>query len=77
MSIDPRYEYGFAGGWPNNLQGWALVERAARSGAREQRDAGLVQLGEGLTALRATGAELCIPLLLGAVAEVRVNGDQA
>ena len=66
-------------GWAvgTSLQGWALVERAAQSGAREQREAGLVQLREGLAALRATGAELCVPLFLGALAQGYAQGGQA
>ena len=54
------HEHGFAWwlGCGTSLQGWALVERAAQSGAREQREAGLVQLREGLAALRATEAEI-------------------
>ena len=54
------HEHGFALwlGVGTSLQGWALVERAAQSGAREQGEAGLVQLREGLAALRATGAEI-------------------
>ena len=54
------HEHGFAFwlGVGTSLQGWALVERAAQSGAREQREAGLVQLREGLAALRATEAEI-------------------
>src|SRR4030095_3896597 len=42
----------------------------------EQEDAGLEQLREGLAALRATGAELSIPLLLGAVAQGYAHGGQ-
>ena len=43
------HEHGFALwlGYGTSLQGWALVERAAQSGAREQREAGLVQLRRG------------------------------
>ena len=56
-------------GWRygTSLQGWALVERAAQSGAREQGEAGLVQLREGLAAYGAIEAELCVPLFLAAV----------
>ena len=64
-------------GLGTSLQGWALVERAAQSGAREQREAGLVQLREGLAALRATGAELWVPLFLGALAQGYAQGGQA
>ena len=65
------HEHGFAFwlAYGPSLQGWALVERAAQSGAREQGEAGLVQLREGLAALRAAGAELWVPLLLGALAQ--------
>jgi tetratricopeptide (TPR) repeat protein len=59
------------------LQGWARVECAARSGAQEQREAGLVQLREGLAAMRAAEAELWVPLLLGAVAQGYAQGSQA
>jgi predicted ATPase len=59
------------------LQGWALVECAARSGAREQREAGLGQIQEGLAAVRATEAELWVPLLLGALAQGTAQGGQA
>ena len=64
-------------GYGTSLQGWALVERAARSGAREQREAGLVQLREGLAAVRATEAELWVPLFLGALAQGYGQGGQA
>jgi predicted ATPase len=73
------HEHGFAQ-WVahgTSLQGWALVERAARSGAREQREAGLVQLQERLAALPATGAEIWGPLFLGAVAQASAQGGQA
>ena len=72
------HEHGFAffSAWGTSLQGWALVERAARSGAREQGEAGLVQIREGLAARRATGAELLVPLLLGAVAQGYGQGGQ-
>ena len=73
------HEHGFALwlGFGTSLQGWALVERAAQSGAREQREAGLVQLREGLAALRATEAELWVPLFLGALAQGYAQGGQA
>ncbi|MBI3796867.1 MAG: AAA family ATPase [Deltaproteobacteria bacterium] len=73
------HEHGFPDwlGWGMSLQGWALVERASLSGAREQGEAGLVQLREGLTALRAIGAELWVPLLLGALAQASAQGGQA
>jgi predicted ATPase len=73
------HEHGFAWwlGVGMSLQGWALVECAARSGAREPREAGLVQLREGLAAVRATEAELWVPLLLGAVAQGYGQGGQA
>ena len=64
-------------GLGTSLQGWALVERAALSGAREQREAGLVQLREGLAAMRATEAELWVPLFLGALAQGYAQGGQA
>ena len=73
------HEHGFAWwlGVGIGLQGWALVECAARSGAREQREAGLGQIREGLAAVRATEAELWVPLLLGAVAQGTAQGGQA
>ena len=73
------HEHGFAQwlAYGTSLQGWALVERAARSGAREQREAGLVQLQERLAALRAMGAEIWVPLFLGAVAQGYAQGGQA
>ena len=73
------HEHGFAWwlGVGTSLQGWALVEHAARSGAREQREAGLVQLREGLVALRATGAELWVPLYLGVLAQASAQSGQA
>ena len=73
------HEHGFAL-WLSDgtsLRGWALVERAAQSGAREQGEAGLVQLREGLATLRATGAELRVPLFLGALAQGYAHGSQA
>jgi tetratricopeptide (TPR) repeat protein len=60
-----------------SLQGWALVERASQSEAREQREVGLVLLREGLAAFRATGAAIYVPLLLGAVAQGYAQNDQA
>jgi adenylate cyclase len=73
------HEHGFAfwSAWGTSLQGWALVERAARSGAREQGEAGLGQLWEGLAALRATGGELWVPAFLGSVAQASAQGGQA
>ena len=73
------HEHGFARwlGFGTSLQGWALVERAVLSGAQEQREAGLVQLREGLAAVRATEAELWVPLFLGALAQGYAQGGQA
>jgi predicted ATPase len=65
------HEHGFSWwlGIGPSLQGWALVERASSSGAWEQREAGLMQLREGLAVLRAAGAKLWVPLFLGALAQ--------
>jgi class 3 adenylate cyclase/predicted ATPase len=73
------HEHGFAQwlGYGTSLQGWALVEHAVQSGAREQGKAGLVQIQKGLAAVRATGAELWVPLFLGAVAQGSAQGGQA
>jgi tetratricopeptide (TPR) repeat protein len=73
------HEHGFTVwlGHGTSLQGWALVERAARSDAREQGEAGLVQLREGLAAVRAIEAELWVPLHLGALAQGYGHGGQA
>jgi predicted ATPase len=73
------HEHGFALwlGLGTSLQGWALIERASRSGAREQGEAGLVQLREGLAAERASGAEIWVPLFLGAVAQGYGQSGQA
>jgi class 3 adenylate cyclase/predicted ATPase len=73
------HEHGFAGwlGYGTSLQGWALVERAALSSAREQGEAGLGQLQEGMAAVRATGAELWVPVFLGALAQGYAQGGQA
>jgi class 3 adenylate cyclase/predicted ATPase len=73
------HEHGFAfwSAYGTSLQGEALVERAAQSGAREQGEAGLVQLREGLAALRATEAEIHVPLFLGALAQGYAQGGQA
>jgi predicted ATPase len=73
------HEHGFAQwlAFGTGLQGRALVERAALSGAREQREAGLVQLREGLAALRATEAEVWVPLFLGALAQGYGQSGQA
>jgi predicted ATPase len=78
-SLTLAHEHGFALwlGWGTSLQGWALIEHAAQSGAREQREGGLDQLREGLAALRATGAELWVPLFLGALAQAYMHGGQA
>jgi hypothetical protein len=60
------HEHGFAQwlGDGTSLRGWALIERAALSGVREQREAGLVQLREGLAAFRATGEERWWPVVI-------------
>jgi predicted ATPase len=73
------HKHGFAGylGSGACLQGWALVERGERSGAREQREAGLVQIREGLATWQATGAEISVPLLLGVLAQGSAQGGQA
>jgi predicted ATPase len=72
------HEQGFAWWWGVgiSLQGWALVEGTALSGAREQGEAGLVQLREGLAAVRAMEAELWVPLLLGALAQGSAQDGQ-
>ena len=72
------HEHGFAQclGFGTSLQGWALVERAVQSGEREQREAGLVQLQEGLAAVRAMEGELWVPLFLGALAQGYGQGGQ-
>jgi predicted ATPase len=74
-----REGHGFAQwlGYGTSLQGWALVERASRSGAREPGEAGLGQLQERLAALPATGAEIWAPLFLGALAQGYAQGGQA
>jgi predicted ATPase len=59
------------------LQGWALVERAAQSGTWEQREAGLVQIREGLAILQAAEIEAYVPLVLGALAQGYAQGGQA
>ena len=64
-------------GWGTSLQGWVLVEGAAQSGTREQREAGLGQLREGLATVRATGAEIWVPLFLDALAQGYAQGGQA
>jgi len=73
------HEHGFAESlaFGTSLRGWALVERASLSGAREQREAGLGQLREGLAAFRAIGEELFDPLFLGTVAQGYGQGGQA
>ncbi len=73
------HEHGFAQwlAFGMGLQGSALVERAAQSGAREQREAGRVQLREGLATMRATEGEVWVPLLLGALAQGYAQGGQA
>jgi hypothetical protein len=71
-------EYGFAWwlGVGTSLQGWALVEHAARSEARKQKDTGLIQLREGLAAMRDMGTEMWVPLFLGALAQGYGQGGQ-
>jgi predicted ATPase len=77
--LNLAHEYGFALwlGIGMSLQGWALVERDVLSDAREQGKAGLAQLREGLTAMRAMGAEISVPLYLGALAQGYGQGGQA
>ena len=48
------------------LQGWSL---AAHSDVREQREAGFVQLQQGLAALQPLEAEIFVPLFMGGMAE--------
>jgi class 3 adenylate cyclase/predicted ATPase len=73
------HEHGFALwlGVGMTLQGCALVERGTWSGTQEQREAGLVQLQEGLAALRDTEAEIYVPLYLGVLAQGYGQGGQA
>jgi hypothetical protein len=77
-SLTLAHEHGFALwlGTGTSQQGWALLECAAQSGAREQGEAGLVQLREGLAALRTTGTGLRVPLYLGALAQGCAQGGQ-
>ena len=67
-------EHGFAWwlGLGMSLRGWALVERA------DQREAGLLQIREGLAALKATAteSELYVPLVLGALASGYAQSGQ-
>ncbi|MBI3249211.1 MAG: AAA family ATPase [Deltaproteobacteria bacterium] len=77
LTLTHEHGFTFWVAYGTSQQGWALVERAAESGTREQREAGLVQLREGLAALQATEAEIWVPLLLGALAQGYAQGGQA
>jgi predicted ATPase len=72
------HQHGFALwlGWGTSLQGWALVERTTVSNAEEQRQAGLMQIREGLVGLRNIGVEIWAPLFLGALAQGYAQGGQ-
>lgn len=59
-----------------SVRGWAFVERVLRSRAQEQRATGLGQLREGLTAMRATGAGIYVPLLPGVLAQDYAQDSQ-
>jgi predicted ATPase len=56
--------------WSTVLQGWALAEQG-------QEEAGMRQLHQGLTAWRATGAELTRPYMLAILAEMYGKSAQA
>jgi predicted ATPase len=73
------HEHGFAFwlGFGTSLRGLALIERAVQSGAREEGEAGLGQLREGLAVMQATGAGVFAPLFLGVVAQGYGQGGQA
>ena len=73
------HEHGFAWwlGIGTSMRGWALVERAAQSDTREQREAGFVQIREGLAAMQATQGELWVPLFFGALAQGYGQNGQA
>jgi predicted ATPase len=77
LTLAHEHEFSYWLGPGTFLQGWALIERAAQSGTREQREAGLVQIKEGVAAVRAMGNELFVPLYLGAVAQGYMQGGQA
>jgi DNA-binding winged helix-turn-helix (wHTH) protein/predicted ATPase len=55
--------------WGTIVRGWALAEQG-------QEAEGIVQLGEGLAALRATGAERVRPSALALFAEVQARAGQ-
>ena len=73
------HEHGFAWwvGIGTCLQGWALIESAVYSSARELGEAGLEQLREGLDALQAIEAEIYVPQFLGVMAQGYGQVDQA
>jgi predicted ATPase len=77
LTLAHQHGFAFWLGLGTGQQGWALIERAALSGAREHREAGLVQIREGLAAFRATGAEIYVTLFLGALAQGYGQGGQA
>jgi len=77
QSLAQEHGFTFWLGLGTSQRGWALIGRAAQLGAPEQRKAGLVQLREGLVAMRATEAELWIPLFLGALAQGYGQDGQA
>ncbi|MBI3757158.1 MAG: AAA family ATPase [Deltaproteobacteria bacterium] len=60
-----------------SLRGWALVECASESGAREQGELGLVQIREGLAARRVMGSEIWASLFLSALAQGYAHSGQA
>lgn len=55
------------------LQGAAIVERAAKSRALDQAEAGSLQIEEGLAVVRSMGAEVFVPKLLCAQARALVQ----
>src|SRR4030095_12086795 len=65
-------EHGFALrlAWGKVVRGWALVEQG-------QGEEGLTQIRQGLTAYRATGAEVLRPYFLALLAEAQRKTGQA
>ena len=71
MLLALAHQHGFAlwTGLGTSLQGLILIEHAAQSGERAQRETGVKTLQEMLATMQAMAAEVTVPLLQGTLAQ--------
>ncbi len=62
----------FRSGWQ-----WGLSCKAGRWPNGDEAEKGIAQIRQGLAAWQATGAEMYVPLFLGALAQAYAQGGQA